>query len=305
MIISILILLGSHVLLPLYFFYTLWQTHENDKFGWLVKALISGVFITYLFIAGRWDWLSVYLRYVYVAVYAVLMVVSYRRIRQRPFFAENGRSPWRRHGWALLELALFIAFVAYTASGFFYNDDPVRLALPLEDGRYYVGQGGNNPVLNAHNRNQTQKYALDITEINAAGRRAPRIYPSDPEQYVIFGETIHSPCDGAVVSVVDGLPDNNPPTRDAENLAGNHVVIHCKGVNVLLAHMQNNSVLVRENEMVNAGQPLGQVGNSGNTTEPHLHIHAVPEDDTVMDGVGVPLILEGDFPVRNTIFFEQ
>ncbi len=304
MFVSIAILLGSHLLLPIYFFYILWRTDEDSQFGWLVKALISGVFFTYLFIAGRWDWLSIYLRYLYVVVYAILLVVSYRRIRQRPFFASNGRSPWRRHGWALLELALFIGFVGYTASGFFVDGNPVRLTFPLENGRFYVGQGGSNPVLNAHNRNQAQQFALDITEINAAGRRASGLYPTNPDQFVIFGETIHSPCDGVVVSAVDGLPDNDPPARDTEHLAGNHVVIHCEGVNVLLAHMQNGSLLVQADETVRTGQPLGQVGNSGNTTEPHLHIHAVPEDDTVMNGTGVPLEFEGVFPTRNTIFSE-
>jgi len=117
-------------------------------------------------------------------------------------------------------------------------DEPVHLAFPLHHGWYYVAQGGNSSRLNHHNTDRAQQYALDLVELNAAGIRAMGVYPSEVDRYVIFGETVHSPCDGTIVEAVDGLPDQAPPATDREHLAGNHVVITCQGADVLLVHLQ-------------------------------------------------------------------
>lgn len=304
MIFTIILLIGIHFVLPLYVFYMLWRSQNGSQFGWLLKVLFGVAFMGYLFIFGRWDWFSIYLRYLYIAIYFGLVILSYRNVRERPFFADDEGSFLRRYGWPILEVVLFTGLLAYTVSGLFYGEEPVRLAFPLKDGRYYVAQGGGSPLLNAHNLISAQEYAVDITELNPVGIRTEGIYPSILDRYVIYGETIYSPCDGNVVAAVDGLPDKNPPEADSENLAGNHVVIDCKDVHVLLAHMKNGSVMVQEGETVTTGQSLGQVGNTGNTTEPHLHIHAVKEgaEDILAEGDGVPILFAGRFPVRNSIF---
>src|SRR5690606_26350449 len=110
----------------------------------------------------------------------------------------------------------------------------------------------------------------------------------------------YSPCRGTVVSAVDGLADLIPPEADPSQPAGNHVVIACNGVQVTLAHLQNGSVTVSPGSTVSVGEPVGRVGNSGNTSEPHLHVHAVRvlEDGSVGDGV--PVLVDGVFAVRNT-----
>lgn len=105
-----------------------------------------------------------------------------------------------------------------------------------------------------------------------------------------------------VVTAVDGLPDHDPPATDTVNLAGNHVVIECQSVAVALAHLQSGSVAVGAGDAVTTGQPVGLVGNSGNTSEPHLHIHAVrASSGSILEGEGVPLLFEERFPVRNTL----
>ena len=92
-------------------------------------------------------------------------------------------------------------------------------------------------------------------------------------------------------------PDLTPPHSDPAHPVGNHVALACDGHDaiVYLAHMQEGSVLVQTGDEVQTGQPLGKVGNSGNTSEPHLHIHAE------LDGKGVPLTFDGRFLVRNQI----
>ncbi|MBO1915549.1 M23 family metallopeptidase, partial [Microvirga sp. 3-52] len=88
-----------------------------------------------------------------------------------------------------------------------------------------------------------------------------------------------------------------PPEMDPENTMGNYVALTCNGHEAIiyLMHMQQESVSVTEGEEVTTGQLLGKIGNSGNTSEPHLHIHAE------LDGVGVPITFEGKFLVRNSI----
>jgi murein DD-endopeptidase MepM/ murein hydrolase activator NlpD len=114
-----------------------------------------------------------------------------------------------------------------------------------------------------------------------------------------------SPCAGTVTAAVDSVPAQDPPQRDAEHPAGNHVMLACQEVSVLLAHLQPDSVRVEAGRPVKAGEPLGRVGSSGNTTEPHLHIHAVAgQPDGPLQGDGVPILLDGKLPARNTLFDE-
>lgn len=104
----------------------------------------------------------------------------------------------------------------------------------------------------------------------------------------------------------DGLGDLNPPATDRENLAGNHVVLRCAGtdpgVDVLLAHLRQGSVAVEPGTQVQVGQVVGRVGNTGNTSEPHLHVHAVRTGSgSVLTGEGVPIRFDGRFLVRNSL----
>jgi len=89
-----------------------------------------------------------------------------------------------------------------------------------------------------------------------------------------------------------------PPDRDRSNARGNHVAIACAGIRVELAHLKKGSVRPRVGAQVQVGDHLGQVGNSGNTTEPHLHIHGVQP----ATGLGIPITFNGSAPVRNTVF---
>lgn len=297
--VPILMLIFSHLGIPSYFIYVLWKGKETQKLDWLIKLLYSGAFIGYMVLSGSWDWFSVYLRPLLLVAYVVAAVISYRRIRTLPF-AQDGLE-WR-HSGGIFVLLVFAGFLGFAVRGYFYPSEAVNVAFPLRAGQYYIGQGGNSPLLNYHNTHLSQRYALDIVALNAAGRRSSGFYPNEVEQYVIYGDVVHSPCDGVVVDAVDGLPDLPPPQADSENVAGNHVVIECHNVLIALAHLQNGSVQVAAEERVTTGQPLGLVGNSGNTSEPHLHIHAVWADTSdVLTGEGAPLLFDGTFPVRNSI----
>lgn len=167
-----------------------------------------------------------------------------------------------------------------------------------------MAQGGGNPSVNHHDRSPAQRWALDVVALNGLGVRANGLWPREVDAYAIHGVEVVAPCAGEVLVATDGLPDLRPPATDPEHGAGNHVALHCDGVTVILAHLQEGSVRVAPGDRVPAGAPLGRVGNSGNTSEPHLHVHAVrgrvtdPEAQ-LWTGDGVPLRFDGRFLVRN------
>ena len=153
-----------------------------------------------------------------------------------------------------------------------------------------------------------QTYAMDISQVNALGVRASGLHPRQLDRYEIYGDTLYSPISGTVIAAVDGLPDLTPPEMDPTLLPGNHVWIQTGNVYLVLADLKTRSVRVRPGQTVSAGEPVGQVGNSGNTSEPHLHIHAVRVEGEVSPdsllGLGepVPLLIEGRFLIRNSTF---
>ncbi|HVX39198.1 MAG TPA: M23 family metallopeptidase [Gemmatimonadaceae bacterium] len=171
---------------------------------------------------------------------------------------------------------------------------------PLRGGTFHVAQGGAGKVVNYHYPHGAQRYALDIVRVNASGRRARGAYPNQLDAYFAVGATVVSPCDGVVIAAHDGMPDHDPPARDRDNPPGNYVAIRSADVAFLLAHLMRGSIAVRVGEQVRAGQPVARVGNSGNGTEPHLHVHAERgARGALSTGTGVPLEFDDRCLVRN------
>jgi murein DD-endopeptidase MepM/ murein hydrolase activator NlpD len=121
-----------------------------------------------------------------------------------------------------------------------------------------------------------QSHGVDFLQSGAMGSRTRTIWtwrtPADPGAYRIFGEPVFAPCAGLVTRARGDLHDQRVGTTDRINMAGNHVVLACGGYEVLLAHFRHGSLRVSEGESVRAGQLLAQVGNTGNSAEPHLHL---------------------------------
>lgn len=83
-----------------------------------------------------------------------------------------------------------------------------------------------------------------------------------------------APADATVVMAIDGVEDNIPGTVNRMYIPGNSVML--KIVNneyLFFAHFKQNSVNVKEGDVIKRGKLLGRCGNSGNSSEPHLHFH--------------------------------
>jgi len=292
----------AFVLVPAWLLFSLWQNPGPGRYDWMVRTLHGGIALLTLWLIGRWDWLSYSLRYLIPAAFLVVGILTYRRVAERPFVSGEGPARWFKNKQALIESLIFLVALAFVFRGRAVGKPAVDLHFPLRDGRYYVAHGGKNMTVNMHSRVEPQQYALDIVELTGMGNKARGLLPEELERYKIFGDTVVSPCRGQVLETEGEMPDLTPPDRNPDKPAGNHVVLACKDVKILLAHLKQGSLQVEEGEQVEVGQPLGMVGNSGNTSEPHLHIHAVARGSgDVMAGDPVPLQFQGRYLVRNDI----
>ncbi len=145
-----------------------------------------------------------------------------------------------------------------------------EMILPFE-GKWNVFWGGTSVDKNYHVAHTNQKYAYDILIIKDGSS-----YKGDPsknENYYAFGKKIIAPCDGKVVKVIKGVHDNIPGELNPAQLTGNMVTILTKNNEyILFAHLKEGTVAVEEGQEVKTGDLLGLCGNSGNTTEAHLHL---------------------------------
>lgn len=189
----------------------------------------------------------------------------------------------------------------------------VDIRSPLGPGRYLVGHGGSTALLNHHIGTldpsaerfadwRGQSFAYDVVGINRFGTHADGWRPRDPSRYEIFGAPLYAPCDGVVLQSENGMPDLTVPEMDQDRPLGNHVLLQCGGdVVLVMAHLQQGSVQAGTGDRVAAGDLLARVGNSGNSSEPHLHIHAQRPGTSASPISGEPLLLtiDGRYLLRN------
>ena len=211
-------------------------------------------------------------------------------------------------------MATFFAGLAwYVLAGGRPPADAVELSFPLRGGSYLVVNGGRHRLINAHLATlkgerfrpwRGQSYGVDIEKIDRWGFRAHGLLPADPDVYAIFGEPVYAPCAGEVIQAVDGVDEMPPPRMDREHMAGNYVLLNCDGAWILLGHLQKGSVRVRAEDSVRPNEWLGRAGNSGNTGEPHLHIHAQRPGtaEAPLSGDPLPIRFGDRYPVRNARF---
>lgn len=144
-------------------------------------------------------------------------------------------------------------------------------ALPLH-GEWLVYWGGHNVLDNYHYELASQRYAYDF--VQAADGFSYKGDPLRNESYHAFGKEVTAPADGVVAEVVNDIPDNSPVGVMNEKVpAGNVVVIDHGGEYSFLAHLKQGSVTVKKGDQVKTGDTIGKLGNSGNSSEPHLHFH--------------------------------
>ena len=197
---------------------------------------------------------------------------------------------------------------------------PLDLDYPFQ-GRWLVQNSPANRVPSHGTARFGTSYAIDFVPVDEAGRSArlsigSLLRPEPPERFPGFGRPILAPIDGVVAAVHDEEPDHRayrglPSIGYAltqsgrialgwRALAGNHVLLDCGSALVALCHLQRGSLRVGAGEPVHRGDVLAGCGNSGNGTEPHLHVQAIDRLD-VERAQAVPLRFGGELPRNGRI----
>ncbi|GGD12622.1 M23 family metallopeptidase [Pontibacillus salipaludis] len=299
---SIWLYAAVYYILPIALLIRLWKGDLKSRLLGALEVGLTTSFFGYLFVVIPWHVYSHYIRFLWVLLFLPVLFIAIKRLKPLPLKRPSGE----RSGMFsnLLSLAVMIFFTFMAVSGLVgYSPSTgkaIGLEFPLKDGVYATGQGGATTIINYHNEHEPQQYAIDILELNGAGLRANGLTPSELKAYEIYNASLYSPCNGEVIGAVDQYEDI-PPLESPENVEeakGNHVTLRCQNTDVILAHMKPGSVQVTKGQTVKAGDLLGLVGNTGNTTEPHLHIHAE------RDGVGIPITFDGRFLKRNSLVFQ-
>ena len=288
-------------------------TPPRSTIGFWTQAIATALGLNAVGTTGLWlfpPWWTP------VAHGVLLSAVVIAGLATRRHFWPAGVAGWLTMvGFALLSLyAANVVRVALAVTSM-PEGRSVDLASPLGPGTYLVANGGAGPSINAHAAWLDQSvakhkpwwgtgHAVDLIAIDGWGLRANGLMPSEPSRYRIFGKPVVAPCAGEIVVALDGLPDMPVPETDTGHLAGNHVILRCAGVDILLAHFRKGSVAVRNGQQLATGDAIAAVGNSGNSSEPHLHIHAQRPGTTEapFSGAPLPIRINGRYLVRNNRF---
>jgi hypothetical protein len=264
----------------------IWQLSgtARHRLTWALTTLIVTGYLVATMLAGLWLVVPVSVAAILLALSALMAMATYPSDGDVSPSHLGGRD---RLSFAagLLALGVILATICVALLGRVPPPrlQTVHLEFPLRDGTYYVANGGSHALINAHvslvndarfTRFRGAAYGIDVVRLNDFGLRATGIAPGDPARYDIFGDRVFAPCEGIVARSEDGLPDLAPPTVDRAHLPGNFVLIECDDAHVLLAHLRFDSVTVHPGDYVTINTVVGRVGNSGNSDEPHLHIHA-------------------------------
>ena len=189
---------------------------------------------------------------------------------------------------------------------------PVPLALPFL-GTWTVQNSPATRVPSHGTHLLGETFAIDFVAVDRGGRTAPvrdwrtAVGTEPPERFFGFDQPILAPASGTVVAVHDGEPDHrarrSPLTlvpymltqagrlrQGLGTVAGNHVILSLgsSGPYVGLVHLRRGSLLVRPCDEVTAGRPIARCGNSGNSTQPHVHVQ-VMDSAELLRARGLPM----------------
>src|SRR5437867_2486682 len=179
-------------------------------------------------------------------------------------------------------------------------DDIAVIGPPLRGGVWLAANGPSNE--SGHRRAMipvdgglfiAQRFAIDYVKVNEQGTT----YSGDRlknTSYLAYGNDALAVADANIVAAKDGIPENVPGATSRavpitlETVGGNHVILDLGGGRyAFYAHLQPGSIRVHVGDCVKRGQLLGLVGNSGNSTEPHLHFH-VSDANSPLASEGIP-----------------
>jgi biotin carboxyl carrier protein len=183
------------------------------------------------------------------------------------------------------------------------NAPPITIAPPIYGTNWLAINGPSNKSV--HRRailfyggkpKIGQRYAIDWVKVGADGRTFHGDEHNNKSYYAYDAE-IHAVADGTIIEVKDGIPENLPNSGkiaapiSSDTLAGNHIIENLgSGRFAAYAHLRPGSLKVKAGDKVRAGQVLAHLGNTGNSSEPHLHFQ-ICDAPSFPDSEGLPFAI--------------
>ncbi len=161
-------------------------------------------------------------------------------------------------------------------------------SLPFE-GIWYVA--AEHSVLDAHKRFLAEAFAYDFLKIGPDGKSYQGTGGRNSD-YFAYGQDVLASANGEVVYMRNDVPENLPGQPMAAVPGGNAIIIrHSENLYTYYAHLRPGGMKVGIGDPVLEGDPIGEVGNSGDSLEPHLHFHAMSGHDPGL-APGIPALFE-------------
>lgn len=191
--------------------------------------------------------------------------------------------------------------LAYTAAPIALDTTVVTIGPPLAGSRWVAfngccapGASHRSTAMPVNGRlHFAQRFAIDWMQLDDAGRLFGG-NPADVRSYAGYDREVLAVADGTVIETLDALDDQvpgknpDPSTITIDNVDGNRVVLDLGGGrHASYAHLRKGSVVVRPGDRVRRGQGLARLGNTGNTSAPHLHFHLM-DGPSVLGSEGIP-----------------
>ncbi len=203
-------------------------------------------------------------------------------IRRMEFRKSEGKKHffWSHHNYISLEITFELNKIGAITKYNIANPTPIefpklirnisKMNLPFE-GEWCVFWGGITVSDNYHAAYKTQQGAFDFVIKDQSGSLF-KTSGKENKDYYAWGKNIIAPCNGEIVKIIKGVKDNIWPSINKRQAYGNTIVMETANNEFLVfAHLMYNSIAVVEGQTIQTGDVLGRCGNSGNSTDPHLH----------------------------------
>jgi hypothetical protein len=298
-------LILSHILLPAGLVFTFFFISNDAYLFFFITQTVLCIF----FLSGYWEFFSSLFKNLFFGflesallfmLLNKLLTSSYSHFNTVPAVI-----------FAFVQIYLIIALVKITITIVKKEKDSLEILFPLRNGRYLITDGGNSKISRlmnyhfnsrVHRKNRTNNSMLFATDVVKIGKNYKRFLPKHNEDYPIFGEKVYCPMDGKIIKVENNIDDNKPFIGTYPYNTGNTVVIKNAKYFFLLGHLKKGSITVSNGDTVESGDLIGQIGNSGYSERPHLHMQLIESDsENFWLGKGICIRFKGKNLFKNRI----
>ena len=297
------------IILPIYLIYNSIANSYDTIFIFIVNNSLHILSMYFIFLSVYWENFNYYLRYIFFISVIICTGISLFRFEAKAVFSYKDVI---EDIDAIILLPVFIVLVIniILSKHQKHKKIDIDLSFPFKEGKYLIAEGGDGKksfFTNYHYKfkdhakwKESMRYAVDIVKINSIGFTMDGIIPLNNEKYYIFKQEVYCPIDGIVYEVINNVENNIPYSGNYLRGIGNHVIIKKDNYFIILAHLEKNTVNLIKGQYINKGEYIGEIGNSGYSNRPHLHMQVIYNDGSnIWKGTGVQFTLNGKMPVKN------